>query len=260
VNRTGSDVRAQLARRSGRAASGAWPACPEQPLIPLLLIEGSAGREASLGGDLERAGFRVTCVASATAARTELTSRPNEFVLFDLDVPGLDGLHLLHWMRRSIQRLPILVLTARKAIPSRVATLDAGADDYLVKPFALEELVARIRALLRRASARRSSTLLRVSELGLDAGDSGVLARPRPPRLSPKERALLDHLLCRRDEVVTRPELLSAVFGYEFDPGTNLVDVHMAHLRRKLEGSGISIETLRGVGFRLCTAAALAER
>jgi DNA-binding response OmpR family regulator len=253
-------VPSHSAVRSGGGASGASPARLEQPLIRLLLIEEDAARTEALEHDLATAGFSVTHVASAAAVRTELTSHPSEIVLFDLDLPGLDGLDLLHWLRQTSQRLPILVVTAQTAIPPRVATLDAGADDYLVKPYAREELVARIRALLRRTSARRSSRVLRADELGFRDGNPGQLARQPWPRLSPKEQALLDHLLCRRDEVVTRPELLSAVFGYGFDPGTNLVDVHMAHLRRKLEGTGVRIETLRGIGFRLCSSPATGSR
>jgi DNA-binding response OmpR family regulator len=142
---------------------------------------------------------------------------------------------------------PILVLTARDAIESRVTALDRGADDYLVKPFAFAELLARLRALLRRAAAPRWAPLA-CGEIALDP--DRLTVRGAAVALSPRERALFEVLLRRRDEVVPRAEILREVFGYAFDPGTNLIDVHVAHLRRKLPADAGKIETVRGVGYR----------
>jgi two-component system response regulator QseB len=233
-----------------------------QPLARrrLLLIEDSEALAASLAQGLEEEGFAVTHATTAAAARAELTGNPSGIALVDLGLPDGDGVDLLRWVRRTGLQLPVLVLTARDAIPSRVAALDAGADDYLIKPFAFEELVARIRALLRRTAAPRPAPIIQLARLKLRSDEPDVWVAERPVRLSPKERALLEHLLRQRDQIVTRAELLSAVFGYGFDPGTNLVDVHMAHLRRKLQGSGVCIETLRGIGFRLSTTASGTSR
>jgi DNA-binding response OmpR family regulator len=145
--------------------------------------------------------------------------------------------------------VPILVLTARDAIEARVAALDAGADDYLVKPFAFAELVARIAALARRAAGPRWAP---VSDVPLTLRDDLMVeSGSRTAALSPREYALLGCLLRRRGEVVTRAEILRDAFGYEFDPGTNVIDVHLNHLRKKLAGFPVAIETVRGAGIRL---------
>jgi two-component system OmpR family response regulator len=170
-------------------------------------------------------------------------------VLLDLGLPDLDGLEVLRRVRAAGIHVPILVLTARDAVESRTAALDAGADDYLIKPFAFAELLARLRALVRRAAGPRWAPL--------DAGgvavadDLTVRAGGRTIALSPREHALLAYLLRRRGEVVARADILRDVFGYGFDPGTNLVDVHLAHLRKKLTGTPVAIETIRGAGIRL---------
>jgi len=145
--------------------------------------------------------------------------------------------------------VPILVLTARDAVDSRVAALDSGADDYLVKPFAYAELVARIGALTRRAGGPRWAP---TTDLPLRMRDDLVVeSNGRTAALSPREYALLGCLVRRRGEVVSRTEILRDAFGYDFDPGTNVIDVHLTHLRKKLTGFPINIETVRGAGIRL---------
>lgn len=219
----------------------------------VLLLERAMAIASLVETGLEQQGFAVRRAASAAEAHAELTTRSCDIALLDLDLLDDGGVEWLRSHRQRDRAQPILVVTAQQAVSTRVRVLDAGADDYLVKPFAFEELVARLRALLRRSGHRRDS-LAQIGQLHLSQDKPEVLVRGRPVRLSPKEHALLEHLSRRRDDVVTRAELLRTVFKYSSDPGTNLVDVHMAHLRRKIAGGGVSIETLRGVGFRLSTA------
>jgi len=186
-----------------------------------------------------------TGAAALDAARR----RDADVVVLDLGLPDLDGLEVLRRLRADRVHVPILVLTARDAVESRIAALDAGADDYLVKPFAFAELLARIRALARRAAGPRWAPL-DGGGLTLD-DDLSVRFGERRVLLSPREHALLAYLVRRRGDVVTRADILRDVFGYGFDPGTNLVDVHLAHLRKKLAAAPVAIETIRGVGIRL---------
>jgi DNA-binding response OmpR family regulator len=142
------------------------------------------------------------------------------------------------------------VLTARDSLESRVGALEAGADDYLTKPFAFQELLARARALLRRAAAPRWAPLA-CADLRLDPATTTAHIADQVVQLSPRERALLELLLRRQGEVVGRQEILLEAFGYDFDPGTNVIDVHVGHLRRKIQGSRAKLDTVRGAGFRM---------
>lgn len=216
----------------------------------LLLVEDTDALARSLQGGLAEEGFTVEACGSLASARAQLASGAFDGVILDLGLPDGDGTALLSEVRGGGHALPIIVLTARDAMRARVTALECGADDYLLKPFAFEELLARLRALLRRASAPRWSATA-IASLSLRPADPVVTLGDRTVVLSPRERGLLGHLCARVGTVVTRRELLREVFGYDFDPGTNLIDVHVAHLRRKLVGASVTIETVRGFGYRL---------
>jgi DNA-binding response OmpR family regulator len=238
------------ARAPAPARAGA--ATLEQPMR-LLLVEDNARFAGSLARGLVEEGFTVDTVGTGAAAIVQIARDDLDAIILDLGLPDVDGTDVLARLRADGSRCPVLVLTARDAVAARVAALDAGADDYLVKPFAFDELVARLRALARRATGPRwaplvSGALALDAELGVRAGDRRVV-------LSPREHALLGYLLRRRGEVVSRADILDEVFGYARDPGTNVVDVHLAHLRRKLASLPVTITTIRGAGFRLEVAA-----
>jgi two-component system OmpR family response regulator len=159
-------------------------------------------------------------------------------------------MHVLMQLRERGIHAPVLVLTARDAVSSRVAALEQGADDYLIKPFEYAELLARIRALVRRASAPRWAPLS-CNGLVLDPTELEITVGGRRVRLSPREHGLLALFLRRAGELLRREDILIQVFGYHFEPGTNLVNVHVANLRKKLRTGPVLIEAVRGVGYRL---------
>lgn len=181
--------------------------------------------------------------------------RDNRFDLIILDrmLPGLEGLEVLRRLRAARVRAPVLILTALGGIADRVAGLDAGADDYLVKPFAMVELNARINALTRRISIAEVPTRFEVGDIELDVLRREVRRAGRPVHLQPREFALLEQLMRHAGRVVTRTMFLELVWGFHFDPRTNIVDSHLSRLRTKLrEGFGSDpIETVRGVGYLL---------
>jgi DNA-binding response OmpR family regulator len=218
--------------------------------VALLLVEDNARLSASLKRGLSEAGFAVDAVTRGGRALEHVAAHHVDAVILDLGLPDIDGLEVLTRFRASGTAVPVIVLTARDAVESRVAALDRGADDYLIKPFVFAELLARLRALSRRASGPRWSSLVFGDiRLGPDALD--VHAGSRVVVLTPRERGLLEVLVRRGGDTCTRREILRDVFGYDFEPGTNLVEVHVAHLRRKLGDMRARIETVRGAGYRL---------
>jgi DNA-binding response OmpR family regulator len=217
--------------------------------VRVLLVEDNRRLVESLTQGLGEEGITTSIAYRGDEALALAGRGEDDAIVLDLGLPDLDGLEVLRELRGRGLHVPVLVLTARDAIESRTEALDAGADDYLIKPFAFAELLARLRALVRRAAGPRWAPL--------DAGgvilddDLTVRLGDRKIALSPREHALLAYLVRRRGEVVARAEILRDVFGYGFDPGTNLVDVHLAHLRKKLGQTAIVIETIRGAGIRL---------
>jgi DNA-binding response OmpR family regulator len=218
--------------------------------VLILLVEDTERLSASLARGLREEGFDVVAIARGLPALERLERRDADAVVLDLGLPDLDGLEVLARARAGGVRAPILVLTARDAVETRVLALDRGADDYLVKPFAFAELLARLKALLRRAAAPRWAPLA-CGDLVVSSDEPLAHAAGRPVPLSPREHALLALLTRRQGEVLSRAEILREAFGYDFSPGTNLLDVHVAHLRRKLGACRARLETIRGVGFRL---------
>ena len=215
----------------------------------IVLVEDNHPLAGTLRDGLAEDGYTVDVIDTGAKAIARGLRRDLDLMILDLGLPDRDGLDVLKELRGARINVPVLVLTARDAVDSRVAALDSGADDYLVKPFAFAELVARIGALTRRAGGPRWAPSNDVPLVMRD--DLVVEAKGKSVSLSPREYALLGTLVRRRGEVVTRAEILREAFGYEFDPGTNVIDVHLTHLRKKLTGFPITIETVRGAGIRL---------
>jgi two-component system OmpR family response regulator len=221
--------------------------------VHIVLVEDNPQLAGTIRDGLAEDGYTVDVIDTAARAITRGMRRDLDLMILDLGLPDRDGLEVLKELRAARIHVPVLVLTARDAVESRVSALDAGADDYLVKPFAFAELVARIGALTRRAGGPRWAPSNDVPIVMRD--DLVVESDGKSAALSPREYALLGCLVRRRGEVVTRAEILREAFGYEFDPGTNVIDVHLTHLRRKLAGFPITIETVRGAGIRLTVTA-----
>ena len=220
--------------------------------VRVVLVEDNLQLANSVAEGLGEDGYAVDVVADAAKAIARGLRRDLDLMILDLGLPDRDGIEVLKELRGAHIHVPILVLTARDAVESRVAALEAGADDYVVKPFAFAELVARIAALVRRAGGPRWAP---ANELPIVMRDDLVVeAGGKTASLSPREYALLGCLLRRPGEVVTRAEILREAFGYDFDPGTNVIDVHLTHLRKKLTGFPVQIETVRGAGIRLTVA------
>lgn len=218
----------------------------------IVLVEDNPQLAHTLTAGLGEEGFELEALGTGEAALARALRRDLDLMVLDLGLPDRDGLDVLRAIRAARVHVPILVLTARDAVEARVAALDGGADDYLVKPFAFAELVARIGALVRRAAGPRWAATAALPLRLRD--DLTVESEGQVVALSPREFALLGCLLSRRGEVVQRAEILRSAFGYEFDPGTNVIDVHLTHLRRKLAGLPVTIETVRGAGIRLVLA------
>jgi DNA-binding response OmpR family regulator len=221
--------------------------------VHIVLVEDNPQLAGTIRDGLAEDGYTVDVIDTAAKAITRGMRRDLDLMILDLGLPDRDGLDVLKELRAARIHVPVLVLTARDAVESRVSALDAGADDYLVKPFAFAELVARIGALTRRAGGPRWAPSNDVPIVMRD--DLVVESDGKSAALSPREYALLGCLVRRRGEVVTRAEILREAFGYEFDPGTNVIDVHLTHLRKKLTGFPIAIETVRGAGIRLTVTA-----
>ena len=214
----------------------------------LLVIEDDLKLARLLTRVLQEEGYVVDGCAKGEAGLRQAASGLYDLVVLDWMLPDVDGLSLCRRLRERGASLPILMLTSRAELSERVIALDAGVDDYVVKPFEIEELVARIRALLRRIAGLGR---IRVGALEMDPTKRTVTLASTPLELTAREQALLAHLARRADQVVTRSELLAHVWSTQFDPGSNLVEVHVSRLREKLGRAAWMIETVRGSGYRL---------
>ena len=198
-------------------------------------------------------GYDVELAADGAEALAALAARAPDLVVLDVAMPNVDGLEVARRVRTEGNRVPILMLTARDAVDDRVAGLDAGADDYVVKPFALEELFARVRALSRRSGASDGRSVLRFSDLTLDPTTHEVQRGAREIELTRTEFLLLELFLHHPRQVLTRSQIFERVWGYDFGPGSNSLEVYVGYLRRKLEADGEPrlLQTVRGVGYVL---------
>lgn len=218
----------------------------------ILVVEDDPKTARFLKQGLEEEGHAVDIAADGEEGAFLGHVNPYDLILLDIQLPKRNGLQLAAELRREGVETPILMLTGRDATPDIVRGLNAGADDYLTKPFDFDELVARVNALTRRKTAGASG-MLRYADLELDRLKRQVRRGTQPVDLSPREFRLLEFFLLHADEVVTRTQLLEKVWDMSFDPETNVVDAHISNLRKKLEKGGEPrlIQTLRGAGYAL---------
>jgi two-component system OmpR family response regulator len=221
--------------------------------VKLLVIEDDIRMAGLLRRGLAQEGWAVDVVKDAVDARHAVASTPFDAVVCDVGLPGPEsGLDWCRWYRSEGHWAPVLMLTARTGVTDRIAGLDCGADDYLGKPFAFGELAARLRALLRRGATERPTTLSN-GDLMLDPAEHQVRWKEEAIDLSPREFALLDYFMRRPGDVLRRTEILDHVWDYAYDGTSNVVDVYVRYLRKRLSAAGCPelIETLRGVGYRM---------
>jgi DNA-binding response OmpR family regulator len=221
-----------------------------RPVVLLVDDDASIRRTLTVGLDLE--GFSVVPASGGRAALEAVATMEPDAMLLDMTMPDLDGLEVLKRLRAAGHDVPVCVLSARDDVDDRILGLQAGADDYVVKPFALEEVVARLHALLRRRP-QPDQQRVTVGDVELDTATFSASRAGRPVELTQREFALLELFLRHPNEVLDRARLHEDVWGYTFDPGTNIADVFVGYLRRKLEADGGSriLHTVRGVGFIL---------
>lgn len=216
--------------------------------MKILVVEDDALLLQGLVMALEGEGYVCDGVATARAAHASLLAGQYSLLILDLGLPDEDGLHVLLRLRRQKSMLPVLILTARDAVEERIAGLDAGADDYLIKPFALDELLARIRALIRR-HANQADNLLTVGTLSLDMTHRQASLDGSPLDLTPKEYAILCRLMLKAGNPVHREILYNDIYNWDNEPSTNTLEVHIHNLRDKIGKT--AIRTVRGFGYAL---------
>jgi len=217
----------------------------------VLLVEDDHRLSQSLARGLEDAGFSVDAVYDGDEGLAAALAMPYDALILDIMLPGLDGLQVSRQLRARRVHTPILMLTARDAVDDRVGGLEAGADDYLSKPFALRELVARIRALARRHLPDRAA-ILSAGPIVIDTGARELRVRGKPISLTAKEFAILEYFLLHPRQVLSQTQILEHAWHYDFEGGRNLVEVYVGRIRRKLTAAGSPdpLLTLRGAGYR----------
>jgi DNA-binding response OmpR family regulator len=220
--------------------------------LRLLVVEDYALLRESVAKGLRDLGYAVDVAADGLRGLALTEKHPYDLVILDLMLPGMNGLDVLGKLRARRNLVPVLVLTARGAVDDRVTALDSGADDYLVKPFAFEELAARVRALMRRRYDQAES-IVRVGDLEIDLPKRRVRRAGQPVQLSAREFALLEYLASRAGQVVPRTDIMSHVYEADGEPWSNVLDVYISHLRRKIDDGHDRklIHTRRGQGYLL---------
>jgi two-component system, OmpR family, response regulator len=220
--------------------------------VRVLVVEDEVKMARAIRRGLEQEGYAVDTATDGSEGWFQASENPYDAIVLDVMLPGLDGFEVCRRLRAAGRWAPVLMLTARDAVADRIGGLDAGADDYLVKPFAFGELLARLRALLRRGAAERP-VVLTCGDVVLDPAGHTVTRAGQPVELSAREFALLEFLMRRPGEVVSRTAILEHVWDYDYDGMSNVIDVYVGYLRRKLEqpfGRPL-IRTVRGVGYAL---------
>ncbi|MEU0935576.1 MULTISPECIES: response regulator transcription factor [unclassified Embleya] len=223
----------------------------------ILVVDDEPAVREALESSLRFEGYRVTLADEGVAALSAIAGDAPDLVLLDVLMPRMDGLTACRRLRARGDTLPVLMLTARDAVGDRVTGLDAGADDYLVKPFELDELLARVRALLRRSAmsgpTETADDALAFADLRMDTASREVTRAGRPIDLTRTEYTLLELLLTHPRQVLTREQILRNVWGFDFEPASNSLDVYVMYLRRKTEAGGLPrlVHTVRGVGYVL---------
>ncbi len=222
--------------------------------MQILVVEDDLRIASFLAKGIAAEGYGVSVAHDAEQAIEvlDVVDADLSLVLLDLGLPGSDGLELLGKIRGRDTRIPVLIVTARQSTTDKVSGLDAGATDYITKPFAFDELLARIRAALRNAG-QETSTVLTVGDLSYDMITKQATRAGQTLDLSPKEWALLEMFMRNPNQILSRVQILNRVWDYGFDPGSNIVDVYVGYLRRKLNRPGLPalIHTVRGAGYRL---------
>jgi len=218
----------------------------------ILLIEDDLGLAQTITGELTHHGYAATHAADGQGALASVQEASYDLLILDRVLPGIDGITLIQNMRAESIQVPVLMISSLGTVDERIAGLKAGGDDYLAKPFDLNELIARVEALLRRPRETRE-TVLRAGDLVMDLVDRSVRRRGRVIELLPREFKLLEYLMRRPNRLVTRAMLFEEVWNYRFVPHSNLVDVHIGKLRRKIDVTGEAplIESVTGSGFIL---------
>jgi DNA-binding response OmpR family regulator len=219
--------------------------------VRILVVEDEAGIADFVARALRAQGYHVDMAVDGLEGEQRATSTDVDLVILDRLLPGRDGIAVLHGIRAAKPALPVIMLTALGEVDDKVKALDGGATDYVTKPFAVDELLARVRAHLR-TPQQREATRLSAGGIEVDLVSRDVRRDGRPVRLSAKEFELLVHFMRHPNQVLSRAQLLSGVWGYDFEPQTNVVEVYVGYLRRKLgePGRPAPIETIRSAGYR----------
>jgi heavy metal response regulator len=221
--------------------------------VRVLLVEDDPTIAGFVEKGLKEAGFAVDTAADGRAGLEQALAVPFDLAIVDVMLPGMDGLSLIDTLRARGVKTPVLILSAKRSVDDRVRGLQAGGDDYLTKPFAFAELLARVQALIRRATGAAEPTRLSIADLSMDLLTRKVQRGTHPIDLRPREFALLEYLLRNGGKVLTKTMILSHVWGYSFDPSTNVVDVLVSRLRDKIDKPFPIklLHTVRGVGYVL---------